>query len=633
MLRVALDDKAQRLGQGLHSRLLESGQGVLISSLSSDAIRAIIKPDYVKYIEHIGTHSVMLVPLRVRNHIIGTLATARQHDQGTYTETDLAFFQELADQAALTIENARLFSANVRELDERKRTEAALAASEERFRSLSASAPIGICFANVHGQCVYTNPHFQTIVGLGNEATLGSGWTTVIHPDDRERVLAEWRTCAAKGFEQTTEFRFERFDGTVRWVRARYAPMRSDAGVRLGLVGTIEDITERLQATQALRRVEQQLHTVISNAPLVLFAIDQNGVFTMVEGKGLAELGLTAEQLIGRSFFDVYQSLPDAYLDGPVERDPVRRALNGEEHTSVDILGGLTFETRWSPARAADGSVTGVTAVALDITERRRAEGEREKLASLVEHSSDTIGIASFDGKLLFLNTAGQQLLDISLDEAKETPVANCFAGDDYTYVQRHIVPNILREGRWFGEFRFKNNTTGALIPIDLNAFLVRDHYTNEPIALACVGRNITERKRADEILRASEATNRALLNAVPDLMFRISSNGIFLAYKPGKDQGVLLPPEAFIGNHLNDVMPPRVAQQTIKHIEIALRTGETQVFEYALHTERGSCVMARKKFLRLCVTLPNANGWSVACERRRCCSKLFLKAPPTLSS
>ncbi len=131
---------------------------------------------------------------------------------------------------------------------------------------------------------------------------------------------------------------------------------------------------------------------------------------------------------------------------------------------------------------------------------------------------------------------------------------------------------NWLEEGRTFKEEEITLlNRFAQLASLALdNARL----YTSAQQELAA-------RRQAEEALRKSETITRALLNAMPDMMFRVSRNGTCLDVKPAKDFDLLLPPDQIPGKKLPQVLPTEVAQQALYTIEQALQTGETQIFEY----------------------------------------------------
>ncbi|MBG1240908.1 PAS domain S-box protein [Nostoc sp. NZL] len=149
----------------------------------------------------------------------------------------------------------------------------------------------------------------------------------------------------------------------------------------------------------------------------------------------------------------------------------------------------------------------------LDLSERKQAEAEQQKLVSLVENSSDFIAIATLEGQLLYINDAGQKLVGLaSLDEVRQKAVLDYAMPKDKAYFQEHILPTVLLQGRWQGEFCFRHLQTGQPIPVDYNIFTVTDKKTGQPIALATVTRNISEQKQAKEqILQLNKDLQRRI--------------------------------------------------------------------------------------------------------------------------
>ena len=129
---------------------------------------------------------------------------------------------------------------------------------------------------------------------------------------------------------------------------------------------------EQRRTEEALRQSDERLRAVITSAPIVLWALDDQCVFTFSEGKGLEPLGYEPGEMVGRSVSDIYSQAPQMLED-------TRRALAGESFTSKVRVNGVTLETRYSPVLDESGRVTGIIGVATDVTDRRLAEDERDR--------------------------------------------------------------------------------------------------------------------------------------------------------------------------------------------------------------------------------------------------------------
>ena len=175
--------------------------------------------------------------------------------------------------------------------------------------------------------------------------------------------------------------------------------------------------------TRELRDSEERLRTVVTGAPVVMFALDRKGVFTLSEGKGLDALSLTAREVVGKSAFELYR-------DEPQIVENVKRTLAGEAVTSTMQVDGLTFETRYSPLRSESGEVDGLIGVATDVTERRRAEEalrqSEERYRALFEQSRDPIFISE-DGRVQDINQAALGLFGFTREEAMGLEIAEVY--------------------------------------------------------------------------------------------------------------------------------------------------------------------------------------------------------------
>jgi diguanylate cyclase (GGDEF)-like protein/PAS domain S-box-containing protein len=127
--------------------------------------------------------------------------------------------------------------------------------------------------------------------------------------------------------------------------------------------------------TEELTTSEARLRTVVSNAPVVLFAVDNRGMFTLSEGAALAPLGLAPGEVVGRSVRDVY-------ADQPRIIESVEKALRGEEVSDCVDVAGMSFSTQYVPLHDAQGAVTGLIGVATDVSERERFQQQLMHIAS-----------------------------------------------------------------------------------------------------------------------------------------------------------------------------------------------------------------------------------------------------------
>jgi PAS domain S-box-containing protein len=125
-------------------------------------------------------------------------------------------------------------------------------ASEERFRSLAASAPVGVFQADAAGNYTYTNERWQEITGLDFDAALGDGWSAMIHPEDHDAVMAGWRHAPSGAEEHVRRYRLASRSGGQRWVDVRTVALHGRNGEVTGFVGTTTDITPILDAEAAI---------------------------------------------------------------------------------------------------------------------------------------------------------------------------------------------------------------------------------------------------------------------------------------------------------------------------------------------------------------------------------------------
>jgi PAS domain S-box-containing protein len=209
-----------------------------------------------------------------------------------------------------------------------------------------------------------------------------------------------------------------------------------------------------------------------------------------------------------------------------------------------------------------DGNKTKFIGTALDITERKMLEEKQQQLVTLVENSSDLIGIATLTGEITYVNSAGLRMIGLeNLEAARRTRISDYITEED-----RHgfgeILQEISRNGCWSGEFKLRNLMTGIAFPVELNGFLITNKQTGAPLAMATISSDITVRKWNENALRHSEARFRSLVETTSDWIWEIDENSIYTYASPKIRDLLGYEPEEVIGKTPFDLMHPEDAQR-----------------------------------------------------------------------
>ncbi len=188
--------------------------------------------------------------------------------------------------------------------------------------------------------------------------------------------------------------------------------------------------------------------------------------------------------------------------------DPGERLVYDVEYRTIGAEDGII---RWVAAKGrgvfdAQGRCVRAIGTAIDITARRAAAAERARLAAIVEQSSDFMGFADRDGRLLFVNEAGCRLLGLSWPRPDQMMVAHLFFDDGLATLRDRIQPAVARQGSWEGELVVRHATTGAPVEVQANLFVVRDQ-AGTAVGYGGVARDLTERRRNEEALRRMNET------------------------------------------------------------------------------------------------------------------------------
>ncbi|MEG4370595.1 PAS domain S-box protein [Microcoleus sp. B4b_D2] len=283
------------------------------------------------------------------------------------------------------------------DISDRKKTEAALKESEERFRQLAENIESVFWMVNVQPQeIIYISPAYAKIWGrsCADLYAYGRFFTESFHPEDRDRVIATFTKQMES--EKDIEYRIFRPDGQIRWIRARAFPIRNQAGQVYRIVGIAEDISESKQAEKTIRESEERFRQLAENI--------QDSVWLMsAEFTDLLYLSPAYEQIWGRSREELYAD-PLKMMEWVHPEDKILleeamgRVLQGES-TNTEYRIFLPDGTiRWVCDRAfpiydESGKIYRIAGICEDISDRKLTDAriqaalrEKEVLLKEIHH-------------------------------------------------------------------------------------------------------------------------------------------------------------------------------------------------------------------------------------------------------
>lgn len=373
------------------------------------------------------------------------------------------------------------------------------------------------------------NRRFAQLVGYSEAELRAMTIVDLALPEERDQTL-EALDEAARGErdESTLERQLRRKDGTLRWVSLDTTLLRDAGGNALRMLAIAHDISAAKRAEAALRESERQLNVVLDTAPVSILYLDRAMRIKFANRAYLQRLRKTAGEVIGHDISEVKGESNFSRVE-----PYMHRALAGEEvHCEISVrypeLGRRELQMRFSPEFAADGSVQGIVAAILDITERKLAEASaranEQRLSAIFAGVAAGLCELSLDGTFEHLNDELCRMLGRSRETLLGTNILAVTHPEDAIATLRAIGEVMEVGGRgWLDKRHLREDGQELWTNVRLTRL---DDEHGRPRGILVVIVDLSLRREAGRALLESEAKFRTLADASPAIIWFVDDRG-----------------------------------------------------------------------------------------------------------
>jgi PAS domain S-box-containing protein len=479
--------------------------------------------------EHVGEHCYKAYQNKdqvcERCHLTMAFTDGKVHKLEQERTTDRGTFHyeikasPLRDASGTIVAGIEL----IRDITERKAAEEALRRSEAMLQMIIDTEPECVKLLDSEARLIMMNRAGLEMIEVESlEQVKGQCVGQMITSDYREAFMELTRNVF-QGRPGSLLFEMAGAKGTRRWLDTHAVPFRNEKDEIVALLGVTRDVTDRKQAESALKKTNAQLQTLIHAIPDMVVFKDVAGRHVIVN-KAVEEVtGHSKDEILGKTIEDLLPPGPAAACRKSDEEAMQRSVPTCARERIVREDGKETyFDMVKAPMIDPEGNVIGLVAIGRDITERHKMEEALRRseanYRALLEQASDGIAVIDRQGRYLDVNSRMCDMMGYSREEFLRLTIKNVVASEDQTATPLRLSD--LLAGKTVISERVMRRKDGSTFPMEISAKMIPDG------RLCGIHRDITERKKAEEALRAAmlkaneeKTKSEAIISAIGDFM------------------------------------------------------------------------------------------------------------------
>ena len=477
------------------------------------------------------------------------------------------------------------------DITDRKKMEKDLEDSREEFKTLVENSPLGITRYDQDLRHVFINPAGADMTGLSQEDYIGKTHKEIGMPGELVNTIESLlKRIFETGKPENLEFTIHSSEG-LKYYESKNIPEFDENGNVKSVLAVAADITEQKKAQKELKDAHDNLEfkiqertrelkdsnkqlkkeieerknaenalyeekvraqTYLDIAGVVLVAINRDLTISLINKKGIEIVGHTASEIIGKSFIDFIPEKFKAELTD-IAMGIISGDLKRFKHYEGPILtkNGEERLISWNIAVLRDNNGNFINALISgeDITESKKAEENIRRLANIVESSDDAIIGLTLDGIITSWNRGAEKVYGYSAREMVGKGPSPLFSPSQFKKVDDCITE--LKEGKNIIHYEAQRlRKDGNEIYVSVNLFSVKN-FEGKVTGISVISRDITESKKAEKALRASEERFKILFEYAPDPYFLTDMDGNFLDGNRAAERLVDLKKEDVIGKNI----------------------------------------------------------------------------------